>query len=152
MPLQLPVASAYLCALHSVILFALSLYVFRSPSDQRYSSLALEKIYMVEKQSALTVRTVKQWHYVALQSPSYCVKAIAYFALVVHMIALLFSSLKIYFYFGICFFFLCIINSTFALWYIYQYKSQLFFGLKYLCYEEKCKWQFSVSMQGKKIS
>lgn len=59
MPLQLPVASAYFCALDSVI-SALSLYVFGSPSDQRYSSLALEKIYMVEKQSALTVRTVKQ--------------------------------------------------------------------------------------------
>lgn len=96
---------SFLSVLHSVILFALSLYVFRSSSDRRYCSLALEKIYMVEKQSALTVRTVKQWHYVAPQSPSYCVKAIAYFALVVHMIALLFSSLKIYFYFGICFFF-----------------------------------------------
>lgn len=53
MPLQLPVASAYLCARHSVVLFALSLYVFGSPSDCPYSALPLKKIYMVEKQSAL---------------------------------------------------------------------------------------------------
>lgn len=116
MPLQLPVASAYFCALDSVI-FALSLYVFGSPSDQCYSSLALEKIYMVEKQAALTVRTVKQWHYFALQPPSYCVKAIVYFALVVQMIALLFSSLKIYFCFEYVFFFF-IIN------YYYNYNQK----------------------------
>lgn len=45
--------------------FTFSLYVFLSPLGHRCSPLALEKIYMVAKQSALTVRTITQWHYVA---------------------------------------------------------------------------------------
>lgn len=144
MPLQLPVASAYLCALHSVILFTLSLYVFGSPSDWRYSSLALEKIYMIEKQSALTVRTVKQWHYVAPQLPSNCLKAIAYFALVVHMIHLWFICFPHWkFLFWNMFFSIYIINSTFALWCVCQYKNHLFwvgFLTQIPCCEEKCTW------------